>query len=148
MFSRQESDDCEVKDREHSHIPVEKVKSKEIVLKRLERGWACITTPEFAQKSQASSIENGEGIGVYKFLVPSVSREDKKVNCEYYYADKGCPLWSAIVSGHPNSTQFEKTYQSSSMYAVCVCVPVDTNREDTVQSLKLFAYDSHQEILF
>lgn len=142
------SNDCEIKDHEGTHIPVEKGDPREIVHKRLERAWSRITTPEFAQRSQEFSIENGEGIGVYRFLIPSVSGEDKKKNCEYYYADKGCPLWDAIVSGLPDKTQFEKTYQSSSMYAVCVCVPVSAEVEETMQTLRLFKYDSHQEIEF
>lgn len=145
MFSQPDTNDCEVKDHEDSHIPVEKGKSKELAIKRLQRAWRCITVPEYAQKSQEFSVENGEGIGVYNFLIPSV---DKKGNCEYYYADKGCPLWNAIVNGDPHKSQFEKTYQSSSMYAVCVCVPIDASSEETMQTLRLFSYDTHQEVSF
>ena len=116
-------------------------------LKRLARAWECINVTEYMDKAQKSSIDNGEGMNVFRFLSPSTSAE-KGGNCEYYYADKECTLWSVITDKMPNRLQFEKVYESTKAYVVCVCVPVDEHGDDTVQTVKIFNRDTNQEIIF
>jgi hypothetical protein len=94
-------------------------------------------------KSEQASIDNGEGISVFKFLRPSDSNQEG--NCKYYYADKGCMFWNSLIEGMPNRHDFERTYNSAKMFAICVCVPADEYTEDTMQSVKIFWYDSHTE---
>jgi len=120
-------------------------KQYEVTMKRISRAWECISTPEFSQKSQQSSIDNGEGINVYRFLRSSDTTD--KGNCTYYYADKGCTLWNAIVGGMNNRAMFDKMYQHTNSYLVAVSVPVDGGDENA-QSLRMFQYDTNKEIEF
>lgn len=117
-------------------------------MKRLARAWNCINTPEYIDKAQSNSIDNGEGMSVYRFLKPDEIKGDRAGNCEYYYADKGCMLWNTIFDEMPNKSEFEKTYCSLSMYAICVCVPADEHTNDTIQSVRIFYYDTNKEVSF
>ena len=118
---------------------MEKVASKN----RLVRAWECIATPEYLSKAQQNSLENGDGMSIFRFMKPKETG-----NCEYYYADKGCVLWNTILEEMPNRHDFEKVYKSSSMYAVCVSVPIDEHGEDTIQTVRLFLHDTNKEVTF
>lgn len=117
-------------------------------MKRIAVAWKCISVPEYASKAQQSTIDNGEGINVFRFLKSRKNDEGTPLNCEYYYADKGCALWDAILDNMPDKHAFEKAYQKSGVYAICVSVPVDTNSEDTVQSVRIFHYDTNKEVFY
>jgi hypothetical protein len=34
------------------------------------------------------------------------------------------------------------------MYAVCVCVPADEHTNDTVQTVRIFNYETNKEVFF
>lgn len=118
-------------------------------MKRLARAWKCIATPEYFDKAQRSSIDNGEGINIFKFLKPKDSAgKENGGNCEYYYADKDCVFWGTLIDGMPNRHDFERAYKSGTTYAICVSVPVDDGTEDTIQSVRVFHYDTNKEVIF
>jgi hypothetical protein len=109
-------------------------------LRRLERAWKCITD-QFLDDSQKGSIQYGEGINVYHFILP----KHQNHNCEYYYAEKGDLLWNDILETMPNKEIFLKNYKHSDNFAVCVSMPTSEFSEEIVRTVRIFSYDTHKD---
>ena len=144
--------------------PIVEVDDK--TLKRLERAWRCILE-QFSDRAQSMALERGVGISLFRMLRgdvgasgvhnaghnersgPSGTHNERphnaSHNCEHYYAEKDSARWFSILTAVAN-TNFIKTYDPETMYAICVSVPVGDVGEESVESIKLFRYDTRMEV--
>ena len=108
-------------------------------LKKVDLGWKCIKE-QFLKKAKETSIDNGEGISLFRFLK---NKTNEGFNCEYFYIDKKTPLWSSIMERIPEKIVFLQKYKEEEMYVVCIIVPVD---DGELISVKLFNFFNDGEV--
>jgi hypothetical protein len=101
---------------------------------RIDLAWKCILD-QFFDMSKTNSQKEGPGLNIFKFLR---SPKNDKSNCEYIYAEKDGRLWKDIIDVSPYGERIQKIYDASSMFIICVHIPLSINLDKTVGNIKLF----------
>lgn len=121
-------------------------------LQRLSRAWKIVTDPQtkLLTKSKTHSLEEGEGMSIYRFLRPSrnSSGGQDTHNCEYMYAEKDSTPWLMMMNAYPKREEFFNTFKKESMYVICVSLPEHEFGDSTVQEIKIFSYVDDKEVAF
>jgi hypothetical protein len=121
-------------------------------LQRLSRAWKIVLDPvlNLLEKSKTHSLEEGDGMSIFRFLRPLKYPHDstKSHNCEYYYAEKDSAPYVMMMSEYPKKEELLRIYQSDSMYIICVSINDHEFGDSTVQQIKIFRYADNKEIEF
>lgn len=135
-------------------------------LKRMERAWLSILRNEgiskgivadsghrgLIDKAKQHSIDEGEGMSIFKFLRPrndalSVSLAARlDCNCEYYYAEKDSAPWSMMIQSLEDAKEDFLAAYGAATFAICISIPEHEAGDSTVQQIKLFSLVDNKEV--
>jgi hypothetical protein len=114
--------------------------------KKLTHAWNLILSAQYMKLASDTSLEEGSGFSIFKFLKPRSKPDlNPEPNCEYFYAEKDSMPWDMFIKILPRKEEFLKVYDSSNMFAVLVSVPNCDIGDDTIQSMRLFKYSDKIE---
>jgi hypothetical protein len=142
-----------VKDEEQSENFESAIPNEEAMktLRRLDRAWKVITSTVgdgFMGKAKMHSLEEGEGMSIFRFLRPSRDSSQQTHNCEYYYAEKDSAPWVMMLNSYPRKEEFLRVYAKDSMYIICVSIPEHEAGDSTVQEIRVFRFLDNGEVEF
>ena len=116
--------------------------------KRLCRAWYCICQ-QYLEKSNSTSKEEGAGINIFRFKRDNASgttRDGSPFNCEYYYDIKDGLVWKSLLDISPCKQDLLEKYDNDTHFLVTVQVPVGESGENTIGDIRMFKFDTFEEV--
>lgn len=108
-------------------------------LKKLTCAWKCILE-QYRLMAKENSIKETKGMNIFKMTLGN-----KEHNCEYYFAGEDC--WDIFLDNSPQKNEFLKKYDYKKMYCIVVSIPMMTNKDIFIQKIRLFNFDTDDEII-
>lgn len=96
---------------------------------------------EYLSFAEEHSKKEGRGISIFKFL--RVAKENGN-NVDYYYGDYDSYIWKMLFEECPDTEKIQKVFDEDKMFMICVSIPFGDVQ--TLDSIRLFEYDTHNPI--
>lgn len=112
-------------------------------IEKLNQAWNVILD-QYRSKAEETSKKEGSGISMFRMLLKQKSNGS---NCDFYYVEKDGPVWKMIMEKSPDKLKIEKLYNPDETYLIMVAIPENDSMIDTIQNIRLFKFDSHEEII-
>lgn len=118
-------------------------------VQKLEKAWNLILD-QYQKYAYNNSITNGKGLNIFKMLGDGVGVTNESDysnhNCNYYFAEPDS--WGTFLQSYPYYKEFTDAYNYKTMYPIMVSVPTSSLSEETIQTIRLFKLENHEEIDF